>query len=140
MCDKTAGVFAHFTWTQPHVTQIQSVCEHFHNENGLVRTRTFCHRKDGWLWHGKQEDRDHGGLAAVDYETSHRPAQRHSAKNTSFNTSCDTPWHDPQTQTAPQTQTTPAFLKWAPDPQIGPRAQFRSPKNPKWTPWLRIIC
>ena len=46
----------------------QSVCKHFHNENGLVRTRTLCHRKDGWLWHGQQEDRDHAGFAAVDDE------------------------------------------------------------------------
>ena len=50
---------------QPHLSQIQSVREHFHHESP-VRTGTPRHRRDGWLWHGQQEDRDHAGLAAVD--------------------------------------------------------------------------
>ena len=32
---------------QPHMSQIPSVCKHFHNENGPVRTGALCHREDG---------------------------------------------------------------------------------------------
>ena len=46
-----------------------------------------------------------------------------------------------QTQTAPQTQTTPAFPKWVPlpEPQTGPRANFSFTKIPKWAPQLSFF-
>ena len=57
---------------------------------------------------------NHAGLAAVNYETSHRPAQRDSAKTRHLTRHFATPWHAAQTLTAPQTQTTPVFPKWLP--------------------------
>ena len=60
-----------------------------------------------------------------DPEASHRTAQRHSAKNKSFNTSSATPWHYPDPR-----HTTPAHLKWAsPGPPMGPWAISASPKS-----------
>ena len=65
-----------------------------------------------------------------DPEISHRAAQRPSGKTRQKHT-FDTAWHFPQTQTAPQRQTTP-FTKWAsPDPQMRPGTHLSFPKNPK---------
>ena len=49
--------------TQLVLSQIPSVCQHFHKEHGLVRTGTLFHRKD----------RDHAGSAAVDDEAVDAP-------------------------------------------------------------------
>ena len=63
----------------------------------------------------------------------HRTAQRQSAKTTSFNTSFATPWHLPQTQTAPQTDNTRLPEMGPPDPQMGPGPRgadfFERPAN-----------
>ena len=66
MCDKTLKLlFISHRRTTP---TLDTCREHFHNENGPVRTGTLCHRKNGNRWHGQQEDRDHAGPAALNGE------------------------------------------------------------------------
>ena len=60
----------------------------------------------------------------------HRATQRHSAHTCHSTRHSTTPWHDPDAQTAPQTQTTPTFPKRAPpDPQEAPGSTLASPKS-----------
>ena len=63
-------------------------------------------------------------------ETSHRAAQRHSAKNTSFHT----PWRTPQTPTAPQRQTTRGknccFVTHIPNRNFDPSQPQNGPRSP----------
>ena len=102
--------------------KIPSVCKHFHSENGLVRTRTLCHRKKKTTsGMGNKKIATTLGLSQSTTKRWLCPSET-QRKNTSCSTSFDTPWHDPPTQTGTtDTDNTclpeinpSLILKWAP--------------------------
>ena len=98
------------------------VCEHFHTRMVLSAQELFAIDEMGTAALGNKK------ITEAAFPSGTDMAGRIVPKNRSLD--FDTPRHSPQTQTRPQTQTTPAFPNWASSgPQMGPGSSLASPNS-----------